>query len=1203
MRLKTLEIFGFKSFADRTVVNFDQGVTCVVGPNGCGKSNISDSIRWVLGERSAKLLRGSKMEDVIFNGTDYRKSVSVAEVSLTIDNADKGLPIDYHEVTLTRKLYRSGESEYYINKTLCRLKDIQDLILDTGIGSSSYSMIEQGRIDYILNANADERRFLIEEAAGISKYKLKKEEALRKLERSEQNRLRLNDIISEVQKNIQYAERQARRAERYKEVFQELKTLELKKAFYDLSVLHDKKNEIGGGQSQYKIKLQSLEENLRALKTKQEQASLELGNILERFSKTESERYEIKARLEQAKQRLSFNGEKKSEIVNRVNHIAIELDDLQKRSAQNTRDTQLKEGEIELLAGQKSRIHESYDNAKNTLTLIEGRLRESKAELETIKIESLETAARTSKIRNEHHRLSVLFETNSSQRKKSESGASRIRKEADEWASKQSHCLTALRELEQNQAALSSKKSDIEKALSGQDDACKMLRHQRDSLALQTRQIETRLTMLREIDGNATVEFDSLTQEFGKINRSLLQRIGDLITIKPGYEWAVEAALEDRVRCLVAEDVQTAREVLSWACDRKTASLSMLINAYGGAPESLVQYPQPSAPHIDCALTDVIVIRTNYERLLEPLFLNTYVLKAADIDALTNDILPFAFRYRFLARNGLVLGFNQQIHMVNVSTGSTQESQIFQRRADLQRLEHVKETAEKNNALDVAEKELSELRNQFRQIDSDLLDLLIQKESYDSLRKGMEDRLGGFQRELELIFVETHEMEEEQEQSRNSLAALEKQMADSESEEVLLRDRQSRILRAVEAHDQQRETALHDFANIKAQYDSIETRAALLHDAVTVLRENISRDTARATALADEQAGLIERNGQIEIDNAALHDMISDHESGYVASESVLAQIKQEKDGTEKRLSDILIEIEEQLTSRRALEEELHHFEKQTMDLGYQENLIRERLTQTYRMNLSDHRAEDYAFSADETADLATARIRELREKVEKIGTVNLLAIEEYEELKTRYEFLMGQQRDLDEARDALLETIRKINKTTKTLFEETFKQVQTNFQVYYETLFQGGQAQLVLTDDTKPLESGIDVMVRPPGKKLTHITLLSGGEKALTAIALLFALFQIKPSPFSVLDEVDAPLDEANIDRFLKVLRNFLNVTQFIIVTHNRKTIAMGDSLYGVTMEEPGVSKIVSVKMEYESQEARNEASQAAAGQENLST
>ena len=1181
MRLKKIELHGFKSFADRTEIIFDEGVTCVVGPNGCGKSNISDSIRWVLGERSAKLLRGTKMEDVIFNGTDFRKPVAYAEVNLTIDNEDRGLPIDYHEVTLTRRLHRTGESEYLINKTACRLKDIQDLILDTGIGSSSYSMIEQGRIDYILNADADERRFLIEEAAGISKYKVKKEEAIRKLKRTEDNRLRLNDIVHEVHKNIQYAERQARKAERYKNEYEKLKRYETIKAFQDLNNLGTEKGNIGNERTAFQNQISETETAIENANQSQETLGQALQEINDRFQKAEANRYSIQSKLEQNQQQQQFNQEKRVQMAERRGQIDQEKIQITESIRKGEEEIKAKQNEIESLKSEEEKARETFLAARKSLEDSKKTLAEAKQGLDQMREDVTFATSKCARARSEFHKLSAILESSKQQKQKHEAGAKRLQEEAIQWKEKRESCEQEITTFEEKLANLNRRKATLEEELKQKKLRFEQVEHEKRTLEKKFHEHNTRLEMLFEIDQASKTDTDALL-EGDSVNREFVEQLRDLFYVRPGFEWALDCALETFSHSLVASNRKTAERLIEKIQSQQGSSIGLFIRQE--APFRYAEnQPRLEHPQVLHALEDVVEIKAGYESIFRPILQNTYIVETLPVRQLLDTFLPLSQKYRLISQQGISLGANSKIFCRNLTPSSEQNQ--FYRKAEIEKLRETVTTIEADleshkNHLQENEAVIAETKRLLEQIEEERMDAAVRKESFESMLEGMKDRLISYEKEIQLNLFEFGELDGLEKETSEKIASLEIEVKEAEAAETTLRARENQHVQQIDDLDRQKGEKFQDFADQKARFDHLEERLRLFDESLTMFRQHKERDQKRIQALEEEAFQIGEKTTQLDSEDTQLIEehgkLENDRRDADVASELV----RKEKEAADEELQTIREKMQDIAAKQQALQTEIHQLEKKELDLSYQEKQISERLQQTYRINLEDLNAQEYVLDEGETQEQLDQTLETLRKKVESLGTVNMLAIEEYEELKQRYEFLMKQQNDLDQARDQLMETIRKINKTTKGLFEQTFKDVQENFQGYYETLFRGGQARLIMLDEGNPLESGIDIMVRPPGKKLQNLSLLSGGEKALTAIALLFSLFKIKPSPFCVLDEVDAPLDEANIDRFLAVLKTFLKSSQFIIVTHNRKTISMGDALYGVTMQEPGVSKLVSVKV-----------------------
>lgn len=1180
MRLKKLELFGFKSFADKTTVLFDQGVTCIVGPNGCGKSNISDSIRWVLGERSAKMLRGSKMDDVIFAGTEFRKPLAMAEVSLTFDNTDRGLPIDYNEVTITRRLFRSGESAYLINKTACRLKDLQDLILDTGIGSNSYSMIEQGRIDYILSADPEKRRFLIEEAAGISKYKVKKEEALRKLGRTEENILRLNDIVQEVQKNIQYAERQAKRAEKYKEQYERLKDLEIRKSFYDLAII-EKESEALSQQKQAKDELlANLETQKRGCKEEIQQFEVILKEVVARYSAKESEKYQVRSLIEQNEQQLRFNEEKRIELATRKGEIQQEQHQLTERIERTVKELEVKREEYSRFHEEKKTVREDLDRAEERLLATESKLDEHRAQLDRSKNEAYEVAAELTRVKNEQHRILAFLETSAGQQSKLQANSERFQAErADYEARLQKNRSEVERyrnqsnELNVRVETLSAEASSLEeKVQNGKNSEAESQRLLDEK--------KMRLEMLQQLDSSERAGIEDVIAGYPALDADLVRNIRNVIKVQPGYESALESVLGDFSKFLITKNLEAAKRLADKFFETDQATVGLLVNSLNVYLNTVSQQKAPSNELILCSLKDVVCVEDGYRHLFQPFIENVFVARCEN-SAQLFELLELSREYQIVTQNGISFSQGRRIF---IAKGRAKEQNFFERGNEIEKL--IQEIRSLNGALEHTKSELRQWENENQtvkqtlgQLQKELMTCKITMETLESSGQGFVERLKSYERETELIGQELSELETQRNEAFRNKEALEREVETVSAREQDIRGHQEQIQNEIKQVEEIKNQYLREVAEFKSKFQHLEERYQLIEEAVNLLEENDANDRERIDALSGEALKISERISEIHVKDDELRIKLQELGDQSREIEISLSLIRTEKEGVEKKVAEkeeVLQGVDQQ---QQDAQNDLHQIEMRKMDMGYQGKNVYERLLQTYQLKLDEFKAEEYVLS-EEALTTIDEDLEKLRGRVQSLGTVNLLAIEEYDELKKRHDFLMTQKQDMENARESLMEAIRRINRTTKGLFETTFNSVQQAFQEYYKILFRGGEAKLILLDEAHPLESGIDVFVRPPGKKLQNISLLSGGEKALTAIALLFALFKIKPSPFCVMDEVDAPLDEANIDRFLAVVKTFLTTSQFIIVTHNRKTIAMGDSLYGVTMEQAGVSKIVSVKV-----------------------
>lgn len=1182
MLLKKIEIFGFKSFADKTEIHFEKGITCVVGPNGCGKSNISDAIRWVLGERSAKLLRGSRMEDVVFNGTQFRKPLGMAEVSLTIDNSDKRLPIGFDEVVLTRRLYRSGESEYLINKTLCRYKDIQDLILDTGVGSTSYSMIEQGRIDYILSAQEDERRFLIEEAAGISKYKVKKEEALRKMERTEANLLRLNDIVSEVEKNIRYAERQAKRAEKYKEKLEELKRREIQMALIEIGVLQSEREQLNQELEGLSTRSRVLEAKIQDGESAFRRVDAELLRVEDEHGAFEEQRYEAKLRMSQLEERMRLNGEKACELERSTEVLKREcemsearLRGLQEEHGEKEREwTQLKE-ELEGMRATFEQLTAEYHLAREETARQEFEVKEYQSR-------AFEAAREMADARNQLHELDLSLQKEGFARVRSQETAARLDREKEE-------CLKRVHELEGDPASLAApsvkhsrldEKKRLWEALESESRKLEALLAGKRS---EVKEIQSQLELLEELeregvfDDSAATRIVEESRKEGSVLAGMVKTLWEVIEVQAGYEGAIRAALADWAHALIVRDHEQAIKIIQYARESKLKELSLIIQAESLSGE--LDHRPPMIKGVRGYARDFTKVHSGYEALVEDQLRNVLV-----VDTLTHDRFmewsSLANGFKIVSRDGFVLGPGLKVqYLGDLAHGNGQMPKKDRKALPERILALTSEIYSHEQEQDMLAAQRGSCGQEIDLLEKEVLMAEVDHQSTLKLQESLRDQVRRFDQELALSRVELKQALAENVgflREKEKLESRLKRCAQDERDlQNILAQASARLNELVNRRDE----LFRRLSEEEKKLERLRDRDKYLADALVLLarscefeRESDGRRRETLVANARTIHTLTEENTVHERQAGEFRERIGRLE------EEARKRTAARADAVRVR-GEILKSLEEKKSVLDGMREREKQIELKGMDLTYRLGGIESRIKQTYQVDVGV--LDKKAFVLENVVlPVLEQEIQELKEKLESLGTVNLLAIEEHESLKQRYDFLQNQKSDLEKGREDLLEAIRKINRTTKKLFEDTFREVQTAFREYFRIMFGGGDASLVLIDESNPLESGIDIRVQPPGKRNPQLSSLSGGERALVATALLFALFKIKPSPFCVLDEVDAPLDESNIHRFLEVVSGFLGSTQFVVVTHNRKTISAADCLYGVTMEEAGVSKIVSVKL-----------------------
>jgi len=1049
MYFKRLEMFGFKSFAEKTTLEFQPGITSIVGPNGCGKSNVFDAIRWVLGEQSAKDLRGGEMMDVIFNGTDKRPALGFAEVSVTFSNESKVLPIAYDEVTVTRRLFRSGESEYLLNKNVCRLKDVVELFLGTGVGAEAYSLIQQGKVDLVVSAKPDDRRQIFDEAAGITKYKAKKREALSKLKETEDNLLRINDIVVEVKRQIGSIERQAKKAQRYKEEFEQLKGFELVMAQYQMS---------------------KFEQDLAALA--QESAG------------SQAREAELTAQLEEANNRLEHESGLIEELDEQINALRSKHMRLENDIDINTRQIAFNDERLEGIDTACARLEQDKSEALARCKANQSKIEEIKAVLAAFSGSLTEVKSRLQHKRDE---LGVLV-----------------------------HFIDAAQKSIQTY-------SDEQFALNGQEVK---LKNQMTEYMKRNMELLARRTRLEQDNSKIAGEKTQVYQKCESITAAI-------------------AAVNAEVQA-AWEDLNAQRRGL----EQVQAQLAAQDNAIDELEKTKIfqmQYQSINAP----------VVEGKFISATRPSEKQTGIVgKIKDIrEAGGNFEVTYETKY-------IELGLahkDEQIADIEARLGTSIEQKTAISR-DVQARQQAVESVLKR--IQELEKKLSVLEAQ---------------------KNDIELETGKIAGELDLISVESAQVETElaelkvqENQVAENLNGIAGQIRRCEQDIKAKQD-------AIAFKNKEREGFNVAIVQLEAELQAAAGKQKGLEENLSVYTQGLDRDLADVARFDQEVSESQAKKAAINEDAARLTALIAQLRTSGKELEGQLNEQTAQKTEMAARLGSLRHQARAVEDEIIAIKTQRHNFDMRQQEITFNQRSLKERLVQAYRIDLDNLPSAEPAVEGAQQPEVnyeeLAIEIEKLKKRCEAYGAVNLVAIEEFEELKQRFEFLTKQQSDLLTARESLMQTIQKINRTTRQMFTETFAKVSEEFRIYFRMLFGGGDAELVLLDPENALESGIDIIARPPGKKLQSISLLSGGEKTLTAIALIFGVFKVNPSPFCVLDEIDAALDESNVGRFANLLKEFAKIAQFVVITHNKRTMENADILYGVTMPERGVSRIVSVR------------------------
>ena len=1186
MDLKSIELVGFKSFADRVRFEIPRGITAIIGPNGCGKSNILDAIRWVLGEQRPRALRGASMEDVIFNGTDVRRPLGMAEVSLTLTGLDPDLGLPYEEVTVTRRLFRSGDSVYLLNKTPCRLRDIRELFMDTGIGRTAYSIMEQGRIDLILSSRPEDRREVFEEAAGVTRYKQQKREALRKLEHTDQNLERLATIIREVKRQIGSLHRQAGKARRYKELQERLRVLDLRLAWEQRSALVDRAHKAAD-------RARDLAAECRRLRDTIEQAEGQLAALRReaeiadaRAGEARQVRAQADAEIERARQSISFCKERLGAIEQRAQQNTGDLDSAREKLL-------IHQADLEALDAERDQIQDAANTAQ--LALDQGEAALASAEQQVADAEEKEREARATRLavadetvhaRNDAARLDTSLSESALRRERLTAENMRTGEQISRLAERIGECQAEIRRRRNNVERSQKRIEELERNERDFRRAERESIGRAQELERELAALESRIGALEELASTEGAAAEGPARLLGEGPDSLpadrrprlVGRLVHHLEVAPADLAAVESALGYAVHAWAVDGETRLQEAADAAWDLARGHAWFVL---GRAAEKI-----PDTPGGTRRLAESVTGPDPYDRLARDLLADWVVAPSLEQALALRSRHPrisFATaRGDIVTADGIVRIGRDSEHQAGPLTVRRQIESLHARanevrsRADTLRAEAagIERQAEESAAalasartalrdaevaLATQEGEMAALNNDATEMERRCETIRWELAALDDQEKGV----SGQRAELARRLAEAEHRDTESARGLEDAARLlDRARQEHRRAEQLLNERRIAAVLARESvrgfDARRRPLAAHvdDLRHLLAQR---EQDIQSLRTERTLLSERMERD----------ERILEETTVRIPELDAAIHDAGRERERLHADTEQREESLHAERE----RLND-----KQQERSRADVE---------AAELGARLAALDERIARDHQVNLGDPgAAQTFLDAASEILppepnwDEVESEVEELRERLAAMGPVNLVAIEEYDELKARYDNLCAQQEDMLKARRDLHNLIQRINTTTRKMFAETFEQVRVNFQKMFKQLFGGGHANLLLIDEEDILESGIEIVARPPGKKLQNVSLLSGGERTLTAVSLLFAIYMVKPSPFCVLDELDAALDEANIGRYVSMLGDFSRKSQFLIITHNKQTIASADVLYGVTMEESGVSKIVSARI-----------------------
>ena len=1180
MYLKRIEMQGFKSFADKTVIELKDGITTVIGPNGSGKSNISDAIRWVLGEQSMKELRGTKSLDIIFAGTQNRKSLGFAEASLVFDNTDGALPIEYTEVTVTRKIYRSGETGYYINKTPCRLKDVLELFMDTGIGKDGYSIIGQGKIDEILSNKSEDRRHIFEEAAGIVKYRIRKQESEKKLEHTKLNLLRINDILSEIEGNLEPLRTQSEKAKKYLNIREELKSIEVGLFLYNIDQNKQELEKITSDENITKEQCDTEETKLERIKMLKEELKNAIDDITTKIENMSNIGFENQKEIEMlnadisvSKTRITNNEENQKRFLEEIEEKKVRLQELEEEQKQ-------KEEKRENLQKNKEKFTKELQEKQEELAKLTEKLSTKELEIQNYKKQVEENIDKKYEKQANIQEQDINYENDEKRQKQvkqeiqitiSELDSTRMRKEeiSKEFYEIEAKRNKTLKELEN----ISNQKEEANKNI-------KIYQTKINTLSNELRMKESRQRFLIETEKEKegyTKSVKTLLKDCDtntELKKGVEGVLANLIEVPENLETAIEMCLGLALQNIVTETEQDAKKLVEHLRKNNIGRASFLpITSVKGKKLDKVKGNEKGVIGI---ASDLVKYNKKYEQIILNLLGKTVIVDNMDTAIKVAKQNSYSFRIVTLEgdvvnSSGAITGGAVMKKTVNILGRSKEIERLGKEIKKLQEkiadLEKEKENYEQSieGTLEIAE-------NLEKELQENEITYATGKQKVLSL----EAEINKLEAQLQKLKDENQALENQKEEAINKKKEIEAEIEQITQEN----ERLNQIITEyadLNKDDQKYIDDLNfDITNLKISVSSFDESESSIEE----IKERINQEIEANNKVITNKQEQIEQSKQdnINLENAIqeIQEKIAKMKEDVKNSGAKIEALKQERKEKNEKLSN----QEEQITEKFAIIEDLKgqlaKLEVKKTKAEEEINNIINKMWEEYE--LTPNAVEGY--QKPENVALTKRKVHDLRTEIKEIGSVNVDSIEEYKNLKDRYDFMNEQRLDLESTMAKLRKIVTDMTTIMKDQFKEKFKEINNNFGEVFAELFGGGKAEVRLEDEQNILECGIEITVQPPGKKLQNMMLLSGGEKALTAIALLFAILKINPAPFCVLDEIEAALDDVNVYRYADYLKKFTNTTQFLVITHRKGTMEAADSVYGVTMEENGISKLLSMKL-----------------------
>lgn len=1181
MYLKRLELQGFKSFADKTILEFKPGITSVIGPNGSGKSNISDAIRWVLGEQSMKSLRGAKSEDIIFAGTQSRKSLGFAEVSIVIDNSDAKLPIEYSEVTVTRKLYRNGETGYFINKTPCRLKDILELFMDTGIGKDGYSIIGQGKIDEILSNKSEDRRHIFEEAAGIVKYRTRKQESEKKMEQTKLNLLRINDILTEIEGNIEPLKAQSEKAKQYLNLREELKNIEVGLFVYNINTYKEKLEQIikdeeimtsqRNTENEKLTSIQSLKDSLKQeldeittqieqmqnigfeSTNKIEKINSEIGISKERIQnniankeRLESEIKELRIRIQELQEEEKQRQEKKANLFQNKEKFEEELKQKEKELAKLTKTLSDKELEIE---AKKQKIETNTDKKYEVLADIN---------TQEANYENLEKRKKTLKIELEN----VISELDSTRDNKQE-----LSKKFYEIQSKRNIVSNNLQQETTEKESCMNKIKDFEEEINKLNYQMNM-KDARHKFLLETeKEKEGYIKSVKEL----LLDCDKNSQ----LKKGMHGVLANLISVNKEYELAIEMCLGQALQNVVTETEEDAKKLVEHLRNNNLGRASFLpiSSIRGKRIENVISNGMKGVIGI---ASDLVKCDKKYSQIVLNLLGRTVVVEDMNIGISLAKMNNYSFR--IVTLKGDVISSSGSITGGSVATKTVN---ILGRSREIEELEkEIKKLSKKIEEITLQKQKylesITEVIEKVAGLEKELQDIEIVYAAENQKMVSIEENIYKLEQRRDKLKEEELSINKQKEESIKQKEEKEQEVEKLNSEIKSLSEEVEQFATVNKDNQKYIDDLNFDITNLKISVSSFIESEASIEEFVERIRQEILNNNNNIENKNNTLNQAIKENAELQTKIDNLNSKIEQIKAEVNNSSENIEKLKQLR--TEK--NELLDKKEEEITNQFSI---LEGLKEQIVKMDFKKTKLEQDIEQLINTLWNEYEiTPNNAGEYKKPNNIAQAQkeVSSIREKIKDLGSINIDSIEEYKKISERYDFMCEQRLDLENTVAKLRKVISEMTQTMEQQFKEKFEIINKNFNEVFIELFGGGKAELILTDEDNVLECGIDIRVQPTGKKLQNMMLLSGGEKAFTAIALLFAILKINPAPFCILDEIEAALDDVNVYRFAEYLKKFSQASQFLVITHRKGTMEVADTVYGVTMEENGISKLLSMKL-----------------------